>query len=131
MKSVVLIFQAMPPITTHVLDTAKGIPAVGMRITLDRECGEPNSLIVPTLTWERIGETTTNSDGRGPQLSESLILESGMYRTIFYTQDYFERQGTPTFYPYVELIFRIVDPSQHYHIPLLISPYGFSTYRGS
>lgn len=120
-----------PPITTHVLDTAKGIPAVGMRITLDRECSGVDSLVVPTTQWERMSETVTNDDGRGPGLSTNLVLINGMYRAIFYTQEYFERQGTPTFYPYVEIIFRIMDPVQHYHIPLLISPFGYSTYRGS
>lgn len=119
------------PITTHVLDTAKGTPAVGVRITLDRDFSGSDALIVPTVAWERVGETTTNQDGRGPGLTASLQLQSGLYRVVFYTQDYFDGQGVPTFYPYVEIIFRIVDPQQHYHIPLLISPYGYSTYRGS
>ena len=120
--------SSVPPITTHVLDTARGVPAVGMRITLDRA---DQSFTDVQTSWERVGETITNSDGRGPGLSASLEMRSGVYRAIFYTQAYFDAQGTPTFYPHVEIVFRIVDPAQHSHIPLLISPFGYSTYRGS
>ena len=120
----------MPPITTHVLDTARGTPAVDMRITLDRALSPPLEESAQQ-SWERVGETRTNSDGRGPGLSATLEMRSGIYRAIFYTQEYFDKQGSPTFYPQVEIVFRIVDPSQHYHIPLLISPFGYSTYRGS
>ena len=123
--------SALPPITTHVLDTARGAPATGVRITLDRANSSLDELVVSSESWERVGETRTNGDGRGPGLSATLDLRSGVYRAIFYTQEYFEHQGTPTFYPYVEIVFRIIDPNQHYHIPLLISPYGYSTYRGS
>ena len=121
------------PITTHVLDTSRGCPARGMRLVLDRHVGEASAALDPAaLQWARVGETLTNEDGRGPGLASSLgELQPGIYRTIFYTQDYFDKQGVPTFYPYVEIVFRIVETTQHYHIPLLISPYGYSTYRGS
>ena len=117
------------PVTTHVLDTAKGVPAAGVRIILDRRQqseGEASQAV-----WERVGETVTNEDGRGPGLTAGLQIENGVYRAIFFTQDYFDAQGTPTFYPYVEIVFRIVDKQQHHHIPLLLSPFGYSTYRGS
>ena len=114
------------------MDTALGVPAVGIRITLDFASEQGGAaLVVPISSWVRVGDTITNSDGRGPGLSASLTLQRGVYRCIFHTQEYFDRLGTPTFYPYAEIVFRIVAPDQHYHIPLLISPYAYSTYRGS
>jgi len=123
------------PITTHVLDTALGRPVQGMRITLEQDattCIEQRSSGLD-FAWVQVGETMTNADGRGPGLSTSLMgkLVPGVYRATFFTQEYFEAQGTATFYPKVEITFRIVDVDQHFHIPLLLSPFGFSTYRGS
>jgi 5-hydroxyisourate hydrolase len=83
--------------------------------------------------WEPINRLATNHDGRASsQLwPDHLPFEAGVYRIVFDTQAYFEKSGRTTFYPYVEVVFRIADPTQHYHVPLLISPYGYSTYRGS
>lgn len=80
--------------------------------------------------WEKtaITEATTNVDGRG-QLKFDIV--PGMYKIVFYVSSYFERSGTPSFYPKVDIIFRIADPTSHYHVPLILSPYGYSTYRGS
>lgn len=80
--------------------------------------------------WEKspITEATTNMDGRG-QLKFDIL--PGMYKIVFYVSSYFERSGTPSFYPKVDIIFRIADPTSHYHVPLILSPYGYSTYRGS
>ncbi len=75
-----------------------------------------------------ITEATTNSDGRG-QLKFDIV--PGVYKIVFYVASYFERSGTPSFYPKVDIIFRIADPATHYHVPLILGPYGFSTYRGS
>ena len=120
------------PITTHILDTASGLPASGVHIILERSS---NCSDLETCSWEKIGETLTNADGRGPGLCSGFAFQNpppiGVYKATFYTQVYFERRGLSTFYPKVEIIFRIVDPYQHYHIPLLLSPYGYSTYRGS
>jgi 5-hydroxyisourate hydrolase len=107
----------MSPITTHVLDTARGRPAAGIGVTLEyRSEGK----------WSRIGSGVSDTDGRVRDLLPGdAILEPGEYRITFATAAY------STFYPSVEVSFVIEDPSQHYHIPLLLSPFGYSTYRGS
>lgn len=83
-----------------------------------------------------LGNEVTNSDGRAKFLFSSfpdptISEKTATYKAFFDTQNYFQKTGTPTFYPKVEIYFRIVDTSIHYHIPLLISPYGYSTYKGS
>ena len=120
----------MGPLTTHVLNTASGRPASDMRISIDRNMSADDS----SFDWQNIGETMTNSDGRGPGIlspAEEAAFAEGVYKMTFFTKEYFDRTGEATFYPYVEVVFRITDVTQHYHIPLLISPYGYSTYRGS
>ena len=119
--------MGVDPITTHCLDTSSGFPASNLRIVL-MQCIDENDLDVG---WAKVGETVTNSDGRGPGFTTGLVVKATVYKAIFYTQDYFERKGLSSFYPKVEIIFRIADPGAHYHIPLLLSPYGYSTYRGS
>jgi 5-hydroxyisourate hydrolase len=110
------------PITSHVLDTAKGRPAHGVPVTLDihRDGG-----------WQRLAASQTNEDGRVPGFAAGHTLERARYRVTFDTASYFARESVTGFYPYVEVVFEIAAPEQHYHIPLLLSPYGFSTYRGS
>jgi len=113
----------MSQITTHVLDTAKGLPAKGIPISLQRPIDDNQ--------WEDIASGITNSDGRVPNfLEDNFVLEPGTYRMLFNTKTYFEQSGTVGFYPEVPVIFEIND-TQHYHIPLLLSPFGYSTYRGS
>lgn len=81
--------------------------------------------------WTEIGIGTTGSDGRvADLLKKDAILDMGIYKMKFETGEYFEKQGIQSFYPYVEIIFKISTP-EHYHIPLLISPHGYNTYRGS
>lgn len=112
----------MSQITTHVLDTAIGKPAQGIHATLEVFNGE---------SWAKVASGTTNSDGRVPNLlpdDETLAL--GNYRMTFDTDSYFKLNDIEGFYPYVSIVFKIYDTS-HYHIPLLLSPYGYSTYRGS
>lgn len=112
------------PITTHVLDTAEGHPAEGVPILLEYSLGADQ--------WRQLGLGVTNSDGRlANLLPEDHKLDPGIYRITFDTNTYFENQGTRTFYPLVPVIFEIVSPEQHYHVPLLLNPYGYSTYRGS
>ena len=120
----------MPPITTHVLDTSSGKPAANLRIVLEKCTQEPQE-DGGEFSWEPVNETMTNADGRSPEISAGLTIEPSVYRCLFFTQEYFNAVGTATFYPRVEVMFRIMDVDSHYHIPLLLSPYGYSTYRGS
>ena len=112
----------MSPITTHVLDTAQGRPAAGLEIYLEKKVGD---------SFVEIGRGHTNEDGRLPGLMHPGELEAATYRITFETGAWFEKEGTKGFYPYVPVTFEITAPDQHYHVPLLLSPFGFSTYRGS
>lgn len=112
----------MSPITTHVLDTALGHPAEGVPITLLRIGGGEAA---------EIGSGATNEDGRLADLLEEGALTTGEYLMRFDTGAYFNKLGREAFYPQVEVRFVITDAHAHYHVPLLLSPYGYSTYRGS
>ena len=112
----------MSTITTHVLDTSVGRPAAGMEVHLDRRAGDE---------WERVGRAETDADGRARSLvRDGQSVPAGVYRLTFDTGAYFARSASPTFYPTVMILFEI-DDGQHYHVPLLVSPFGYSTYRGS
>ena len=109
----------MSTISTHVLDTARGVPAEGLRITLYRVSGE------------QLATGVTNGDGRVPGfIPDGVKLGAGTYRMHFDTGAYFVKHETQGFYPIVEVTFELVADG-HYHVPLLLSPWGFSTYRGS
>eukprot|EP00128_Syssomonas_multiformis_P015678 Colp12_sorted_trinity150504_noHs@9119 len=110
------------PLTTHILDTALGKPAVNVPIRVER---------LSDGQWTHLSAGTTNSDGRCPGLLTQTTFVKGCYRITFDTDAYFKALGSEGFYPYVQVVFNITDPGQHYHIPLLLSPYGYSTYRGS
>ena len=113
----------MSQITTHVLDTSKGSPAEGIKITLQQPIGSDQ--------WQNICSGITNADGRIAQfLPDDKIIEPGIYRMLFDTKSYFEASNTKHFYPFVPIVFEIFD-TEHYHIPLLLNPFGYSTYRGS
>jgi 5-hydroxyisourate hydrolase len=110
-------------ISTHVLDTSVGRPAEGVPVVLERSGG--------TTQWHVIGHGETDADGRVRTLvPESSKLAMGVYRMVFDTRRYFEKCGVAGFYPSVTVVFEIRDQS-HYHVPLLLSPFGYSTYRGS
>ncbi len=110
------------PITTHVLDTASGLPAKGIKAELSKQVdGE----------FTKMDEGVTNDDGRISDLLAGKKLEQGCYRMHFALSDYFEKNDTQGFYPYADIVFEVRDTSSHYHIPLLLSPFGYSTYRGS
>lgn len=115
--------NVVPPLTTHVLDTARGIPGGGISMVLLIQTGNGE--------FREIERGTTTNDGRGGFLSSSSLQAGAVYKLFFDTDCYFKSIGVKGFYPYVEVVFRIEDPSQHYHVPLLLSPYGYSTYRGS
>jgi 5-hydroxyisourate hydrolase len=113
----------MSDITTHVLDTSRGRPAAGMDVALEHaSAGE----------WQRIGAGKTSSDGRAANLAPAgAELAAGTYRLVFATGAYFQALGVAGFYPEVSIVFEVRDPAEHHHVPLLLSPYGYSTYRGS
>lgn len=82
--------------------------------------------------WELVGKGATNADGRIPDLvAKEITLEAGVYRLMFDTGKYFAAHGSQAFYPQVTITFKLDDPAEHYHVPLLLSPFGYSTYRGS
>ena len=125
--------QQLNNISSHVLDTATGRPAGGIRVSLFRTYDDVATLDPalsqsPTSNWEAVTDSVTDGDGRAKLF---FNVQAGIYKIIFFTHSYFESTGTPSFYPRIEIMVRITDPSLHYHIPLLLSPYGFSTYRGS
>ena len=114
----------MSAITTHILDVAKGRPASGVAVVLEYLTGDGN--------WLELGRGETDEDGRVKDLlSAETAIEAGAYRLTFETGKYFEAQGVESFYPQVTVAFQVGDAAQHYHVPLLLSPYGFTTYRGS
>jgi 5-hydroxyisourate hydrolase len=110
------------PITTHVLDTALGRPAAGVAVVLERTEGS---------TVHELARGVTDADGRVGDLLPPGSLEPGTYRLTFDTGAYFAAARRATFYPGVTVSFEVVDASQHHHVPLLLSPFGYSTYRGS
>jgi 5-hydroxyisourate hydrolase len=114
----------MSAITTHILDTSRGRPANGVVVRLEVE-GAARS-------WKQIARGATDTDGRASNLlPDTFALQSGVYRLIFETASYFAAHEIETFYREVVIVFTVSDPAQHYHVPLLLSPFGYSTYRGS
>lgn len=114
----------MNTISTHVLDTTIGRPAAGIPVVLElQKSGD---------TWTVIGKGETDADGRVKSLlGAETNLAAGTYRMTFTTQSYFAAAKRESFYPYVTIVFTLPSGNQHYHVPLLMSGYGFSTYRGS
>lgn len=125
----------MSTISTHVLDTARGRPAGGVPITLERqddEAGQAGQDGDERARWHRMGGGTTDDGGRVRSLLDpGQSLDPGTYRMTFDTGRYFASLGTRGFYPVVHVIFEVRATDEHYHVPLLLSPYGYSTYRGS
>jgi 5-hydroxyisourate hydrolase len=114
----------MSRISTHVLDTAKGKPAAGVPVRLERQD--------PSGKWSTVGSGQTDQDGRFIQLvSEGEHLRGGIYRLAFDTSSYFTASKQEGLYPSVEITFRARSGESHFHIPLLLSPNGYTTYRGS
>ncbi len=114
----------MSPITTHVLDTANGRPAAGLRVTLAH--------ISASGDTRAVGGGTTDTDGRLRELwPKGVDFEAGIYRLRFETGAYFAGIGVTAFHPAVEVVFTVRDLTQHYHVPVLLSPFGYTTYRGS
>ncbi len=110
----------MSAVTTHVLDTARGRPAAGVAVELERLDG----------TAETVAAGRTDEDGRVHGLGPDR-LDAGDYRLRFATASYFADLGQPALYPEIVVVFTLRDPDQHYHLPLLLGPFSYSTYRGS
>ncbi len=109
-------------VTTHVLDTATGNPAAGVKVILESQAANG---------WQELGQGRTNEQGRlGDLLPAGKPLVAGVYRLVFDTGAYFKAQDRKTFFPRVEVIFEVEKAEEHYHVPLLLSPFGYSTYRG-
>lgn len=114
----------MSAITTHILDISQGRPAQGVPVTLE--------FLTAPDEWQRLGSGVTDGDGRLRTLLPSdAQLTPGIYRLTFDTAAYFAAHSLDGFYPAVTIVFTIRDAAQHYHVPLLLSPFGYSTYRGS
>jgi 5-hydroxyisourate hydrolase len=109
-------------LSTHILDTALGLPATGVTLTLAK---------LIDGTWTYIGQGSTDADGRCKTLLGEAPLEAATYRIRFATVAYFVAQELESLYPYVDIVFAVADPAQHYHIPLLLTANGYTTYRGS
>ncbi|MFE5084463.1 hydroxyisourate hydrolase [Streptomyces mirabilis] len=108
-------------VSAHVLDGVRGGPVAGVGVRLDRLRGDG--------TWHRITEGTTDRNGRFGCF-ESGGLSTGTYRWVFAAGDFFARQNVSSFHPEVPVVFAVEDSSQKYHVPLLLSPFSYTTYRG-
>ncbi|MCW8832012.1 MAG: hydroxyisourate hydrolase [Colwellia sp.] len=113
----------MSQITTHVLDTTRGLPAQHLPISL---------FVLAGNGWQELAKGETNSDGRMSNLlADDITLAAGTYRMHFATKCYFDANNEQGFYPYVDIVFELDGSNSHYHIPLLLTAFGYSTYRGS
>jgi len=114
----------MSTISTHILDTSRGTPASGVAVSLEMQNTDES--------WTELSHAWTDTDGRvKPFFLVDRPVSNGTYRLVFDTEPYFSSLSAGCFYPQVSIVFNVDDASQHYHVPLLISPYGYSTYRGS
>jgi 5-hydroxyisourate hydrolase len=118
----------MSGISCHVLDTALGKPAAGIEIRLERIADAPAE---QESKWHTLGRAQTNGDGRASGLEGSGARELGRHRITFETEAYFRRTGQALFYARVQVEFIVASESDNYHVPLLLSPFGYTTYRGS
>ena len=111
------------PLSVHVLDLQSGQPTAGIQVTLEQRQGS---------AWLQLASGVTDAQGRIPALyPEGKAMAAGDYRIVFRTGEHFARKGQPTFFPRIPVEFTVDAPTQHYHIPLLLSPFGYSTYRGN
>ena len=112
----------MKSISTHVLDISRGRPAQGVPVTVEKKEGD---------AYARLNAGSTDADGRMKELVPEGKLTTGTYRITFDTAAYFTARGVEGFYPEASVVFTIRDAEAHYHVPLLLSAFGYSTYRGS
>ena len=110
-------------ITTHVLDTADGQPASGIKVSLE--------VLSAGAGWTQVAWGTIDADGRVRELLPDPYLSERRYRLVFDTATYYSSRNIEAFFPVVIVVFEIADPLQRYHVPLLLSPFGYTTYRGT
>ena len=110
-------------LSSHILDVSKGSPAPGVKIKLEKYNEKSN-------IWSFTDEKTTDKNGRVSDFLASEKSNAGIYRLTYYTSEYFKKNNTESFYPFIEVVFEIKDAS-HYHVPITLSAYGYSTYRGN
>ncbi|XP_053662373.1 5-hydroxyisourate hydrolase, partial [Anopheles marshallii] len=117
--------DTMQKLSTHILDTTRGKPATEVPVTLHYRTS--------SQTWTKISTGITDSDGRFRSFftEGQSALEKGVYKLHFDVGPYFRGRSVESLYPFIEIVFTVADPLQHYHIPLLLNPFGYSTYRGS
>jgi 5-hydroxyisourate hydrolase len=110
-------------LSSHILDLSKGIPVSGVTIKLE-QYNEKNK------TWSFVEEKQTDTNGRIADFLNTQKTNIGIYKLTYFTADYFKKNGVESFYPFIEVVFQIKDQN-HYHVPITLSPYGYSTYRGN
>ncbi len=111
-------------LSSHILDITQGKPAANVRISLSKQDN--------TGAWTRVADASTDTNGRiGSFLKEEVgVTHRGIYKLTFFTEPYFKGLGQQSFYPFIEVVFELKD-NNHYHVPITVSPFGYSTYRGS
>ena len=117
---------AVNPLSVHVLNLQTGLPSPGITVSLERR--------LPTGNWQALGDGVTDEQGRVRALVPTEALPTwaaGDYRVVFRTGEFYARQKQATFFPEIPVVFHVDNAQQHYHVPLLLSPFGFSTYRGN
>ena len=110
-------------LSSHILDVSKGMPAAGVTIKLEKYSEQAK-------TWSFVEEKITDHNGRISDFLSNDKPNTGTYRLTYYTEAYFRKNNTESFYPFIEVVFRIKD-SSHYHVPITLSAYGYATYRGN
>jgi len=110
-------------LSSHILDISTGLPAPNVAVKLEK-------LNDDAKTWAFVDQQTTDKNGRISNFLEESKTEIGTYRLTFLIADYFKTKNTESFYPFIEVVFKIKD-DKHYHVPITLSPYGYSTYRGN
>ncbi|MEO7049498.1 MAG: hydroxyisourate hydrolase [Ferruginibacter sp.] len=110
-------------LSTHILDVSKGTPAAGVPISLEKYNAQ-------TSVWTVVDKKITDSNGRIPDFLPANNSNRGIYKLTFFTSDYFKKNNSESFYPFIEVVFQIKD-EKHYHVPITLSAYGYSTYRGN
>lgn len=110
-------------LSSHILDVSKGMPAPGVTIKLEKFDDAKK-------TWSAVEEKVTDKNGRVPDFLPNTKSNLGIYKLTYFTSDYFKKMNTESFYPWVEVVFQITN-ADHYHVPITLSAYGYSTYRGN